>query len=126
MNQKKQFVFVLFILIVLLIISFVLATVFSDYGDQFGPAAGFFLIAIVILFEAKNALNPLNGGAVGNFVLRRYYNRIGKLEEYRKVMISLFIAVTCLAIVMLEYGILKLVFSKVLKIVSNFLDRAIG
>ena len=86
MKHEKSFVAIWVILIISFITSFVLWILLNNYSNIFGLSVAFFGISIIMLFERKKALTPIDGFSMGKSTLRRHFNRIGKLEEYQKII----------------------------------------
>ena len=104
--NKKQFAFIFTGIIVLIILSFILQTIFSDQTDSFGISGGAFFVSTFCLVEYKNALKPKDPFTIN--MTKRYYEKIGDLQKYRTLCKNLLIATISIGTISLLLGLFKI------------------
>ena len=83
-NKKKQFVLILFGIIMLIILSIILQSVFVDKTSRFGLSAGIFFLSVFCLFSTKNSLKPTESFGTRNSLKVRCEKK-GKLNENYRI-----------------------------------------
>lgn len=88
--KKKHFVFILTGIIILMILTFALQTIFGEQTTKFGLSCGIFFLSIFCLFCYKNALKPTETFGPRNMT-KKYYEKKGDLPKYQNLCKILFV-----------------------------------
>lgn len=118
--MKKKFALVLIGIIVLMILTFILQSLFNDQTKNFGISCGMLFLSIFCLFGYKNALNPTKGG-FGHPVnmTKKHYEKKGELYKYQSLCKVLFIVTTSVALLTLINGIGEIFIVYIKSVVAN-------
>ena len=106
MDKKKKFMVI--IVIIMAIISFVLAMIFKDIND-FGLAAGFFMISTMMFYEKKKGWDPEKKLGGMNSSTVRYYERRKDFKGFQKEMKMWIVLFSGIATICLLSGFIKLI-----------------
>ncbi len=101
--KNKHFIFIFIGIIILMIISFTLQTLFKDQTKEFDLSCGIFFLSIFCLFCYKNALKPTETFGPINMT-KRYYEKKGELPKYQNLWKILFIITISVGILTLLGG----------------------
>ena len=103
--KKKQFVVVLVVIIALIIMTFILQTLFNDRTSSFGASSGAFFMSTFCLVCYNNALKPTGDWGPNN-PTKGYYEKKGELNKYQNLCKILFvITVTVGTLLLLRGGV---------------------
>ena len=102
--KKKQFAWLLAGVIVMIVFTFTLQSVFYDQTTRFNISCGAFFLSIFCLFNYKNALKPTGAFGPKN-ATKKYYENRGELPQYQKICKMLFIITISVGILCLIYGL---------------------
>lgn len=84
--KKKHLILIVLVNVLVIFVSYALNTLFIDQTERFISAAMGAFLAIILIFEYKNALKHTKG-IKG---VKKYYEKRGELDKYQNICKFLF------------------------------------
>lgn len=116
--NKKRFLFILIGITALLILTFILKTLFNEQTTNFGISCGMFFLSLFCLSCYKNALKPTNNFGPINRT-KKHFEKKKELYKYEALCKTLFIITISIAVLTLIGGFWEIFILYMKSIFSN-------